>query len=831
LPHTVVIGAGRNGILESTPAGDDKPDVITGYETSPTCGPTTADRVVEPLSGGNGRADTTAIDDDVQLVAVGQPVSPGQAIIAPGPDGVVDSLPAGDDRAQFPGQIAKPSFITENNGGDGVVETAATGDDVQLIPVGQTGVAAFVAIIAPGPNGMIDTQPLGDEVYVSPDCGSNTAADGPERLVRFESRRAGEFQRMWAVRMDRVVAGGDFGKILLYPGDDVELSFVQDVDHDGILAQAEFVYGSSDTMRDTDGDGLDDFAEVAVGWTVGVAGQPLQKVFPSPAVRDSDGDGLSDWQEQDLSRYITNPATFIQIFGSAPDPNHPKSSNPRLKDTDGDGIDDKVELDGYLVGVAIRAGNDDRAQSEALGDDVQKAFVGAQVFDPGHANGGVVILPGPNRVIDSVALGDDVRSNGFTVRTNPLNPDHDGDTRPDGQERDLGGDPTNANDPDDFRDSDRDGLSDAEEEDLGWDVVVHPLTGGAQTRHVTSNKFVPDTDLDGLPDLLERLIGSDPTREDTDGDGISDYNEFGRFADYVDLGLRFPGFVLDGTDSAAYGTNLNRVDTDGDTLSDRFELEEGWRVFAFGDEAPREVHPSPLFPDSDLDGLRDDAEFILKTDPHDADTDDDERLDGVDIAHCRSNGALCIPVPGSCSDCEGSNPLRPDIAVTITYEFVGISGIDSQTHEGSGDPTDNQLDWDFRFGFRVPGSELYDTTTFTFRDEDVPSGPNAPDCPARAFCNSCTLTSGLLPEFYPTVRRSTTIAMVPGDILILEGDISDVEVCSTPPTVSGRATLLEWKTFDSLRSEGSFLLPVALTPSMDTALQFTADLRVLVEVR
>lgn len=834
LPHTVVIGAGRNGMLESTPAGDDRPDVITGYETSPTCGPGTADLVIEPLSGGNARADTAAIDDDVQLVAVGQPVAPGQAIVGPGPDGVVDAIPTGDDRAQFPGQIAKPSFITENNGGDGVVETAATGDDVQLIPVGQTGVAAFVAIIGPGPNGLIDTQPAGDEVYISPDCGANSTADGPERLVRFENRRSGEFQRTWIARMDRRVAGGDFGKVLLYPGDDVEISFVQDVDHDGLLAQAEFVYGSSDTLRDSDGDEIDDFAEVSVGWTVGVTGKPLQQVFPSPAVPDSDGDGLTDLQEQDLRRYFVNNMTaYAQIFGNT----NLVSSNPRLKDSDGDGIDDKVELDGFLVAVAIRAGNDDRAQSEALGDDVQKAFVGAQVFDPGHANGGVVILPGPNRVIDSVALGDDVRSNGFSVRTSPLNPDHDGDTRPDGQERDLGGDPTNANDSDDFRDSDRDGLSDAEEEDMGWDVVIHPLTGSAQTRHVTSNKFVPDTDLDGLPDLLERLLGSDPTREDTDADGITDYNEFGHFADYVDLGLRFPGFVLDGRDSAAYGTNLNRVDTDGDTLTDRFELEEGWRVFAYGDATPREVNPSPLFPDSDLDGLRDDDEFTLKTDPHDADTDDDERLDGVDIAHCRSTGALCIPVPGSCTDCEGSNPLRPDIAVTISYSSVRISNL--VWNGGAGQPRPENFDWYFTYGFAVPGTGIYEDYSELFTIRDIETG--SPNCPVRSLCDACQLADERAPNYsWPVedqLRR--TITMVPGDVLILSGVTLEAIQCFPPDDdeddnsygSSGSASFLETYTFEALTSSGSFFEPFQTRTSTSALLTFDAEVFVLVQVR
>ncbi|MGE3181860.1 MAG: hypothetical protein AB7N71_09530, partial [Phycisphaerae bacterium] len=483
LPHDVVISAGANGILESSPGDDDRLDVITGYETSPTCGRETPDQIIEPLTGGDGVVSTLATDDDVQLVAFGASATPGTPMIAPGPDGVVDSFPGGDDLAVFPGQIAKPSAIADD--GDGVADTEALGDDVQLVPVGTTGLANRTPIVGPGPNGFIDTPTAGDDVFVSADCGG-AAADGQEILVRFENRRSGEFQRTWAFQIDRAIqAGGDFGAVMLYPGDDIGLAFVQDVDNDGVLAQIEFVYGSSDTLDDTDDDGLDDFVEISVGWTVGVQGAPLTKVFPNPSVPDSDGDGLTDYEEQNLSRYVTNAAVFTQIYGVAPNPDQPIATIPRLADSDGDGISDKEELDGYIIGHSIRAGANEVANSEALGDDVQKVFVGSAVNNTA-VNGGIVILPGPNRVIDSVATGDDFLDVGRVVWTNPLDPDHDGDTRVDGLERDLGGDPTNTNDPDDFRDTDRDGLSDAEEEDLGWTVTVFNGAGQVTSRFVTS---------------------------------------------------------------------------------------------------------------------------------------------------------------------------------------------------------------------------------------------------------------------------------------------------------------------------------------------------------
>lgn len=45
------------------------------------------------------------------------------------------------------------------------------------------------------------------------------------------------------------------------------------------------------------------------------------------------------------------------------------------------------------------------------------------------------------------------------------------------------------------------------------------------------NKFIPplDTDKDNLPDDVEMSYGTDPFKADTDGDGISDYDEINKF--------------------------------------------------------------------------------------------------------------------------------------------------------------------------------------------------------------------------------------------------------------------------------------------------------------
>ncbi len=62
-----------------------------------------------------------------------------------------------------------------------------------------------------------------------------------------------------------------------------------------------------------------------------------------------------------------------------------------------------------------------------------------------------------------------------------------------------------------------------------------------------------DVDLDGLSDDQEKQLGTDPKKIDTDGDGVSDYDEVN-----------------------TYHTNPLKVDTDGDGFSDGAELRRGY---------------------------------------------------------------------------------------------------------------------------------------------------------------------------------------------------------------------------------------------------------------
>ena len=106
-----------------------------------------------------------------------------------------------------------------------------------------------------------------------------------------------------------------------------------------------------------------------------------------------------------------------------------------------------------------------------------------------------------------------------------------------------------------------------------------------------------DTDGDGLPDSVERALGLDPTKPDTNGNGVLDGNE-----DYDGDGLSNLAEIILGTDP-------KRADTDGDGLSD------GAEVYQYG--------TNPLKVDTDMDGLSDGDEIKRGTNPLLADSDGD----------------------------------------------------------------------------------------------------------------------------------------------------------------------------------------------------------------
>ena len=385
----------------------------------------------------------------------------------------------------------------------------------------------------------------------------------------------------------------------------------RDSDGDGLKDSEEDAIGTDPFDPDTDGGGAEDGAEVDAGTN------PLDPA-DDVQILDSDSDGLSDADE-------------LNIYGT--DPNNP--------DTDGGGIYDGVEV---AAGTDPLDPADDVQFIDSDGDglsDAEEAAIGTDPNNPDTDGEGLtdgdevnIYLTNPlDRNTDKDGINDRIEIE-FKF-TDPLNPDTDGDGLTDGQEASssgIGTDPLNpdtdsggTNDGDEIVagtdpfdpaddistvDSDGDGLTDVEEDAIGTDPFnpdtdfggvndgdevaagTDPLNGA------DDNPPAVDSDGDGLSDIEEAVLGTDPANPDTDGEGLSDGDEVN-----------------------VYGTDPLSRNTDRDGINDRIEIE-----FKGTD---------PLNPDTDFDGLTDGEEASasgIGTDPLNPDTDGGGTIDGDEVA-------------------------------------------------------------------------------------------------------------------------------------------------------------------------------------------------------
>ncbi|HUR25102.1 MAG TPA: hypothetical protein VM327_03695 [Candidatus Thermoplasmatota archaeon] len=199
------------------------------------------------------------------------------------------------------------------------------------------------------------------------------------------------------------------------------------------------------------------------------------------------------------------------------------------------------------------------------------------------------------------------------------------------------------------KDADGDGLRDGTEKE--WPTILVDYADRRVRLHPTSEVGVVDTDGDGLSDFDEFFRKTDPRDPDTDGDGLTDCQET---IHTVRAECEDPTFA--GDYDKGFGTNPARADSDpgpvrylnqagrftdetgtlvggrvdwGDGLTDGQEV-RGY-VIDLGGGRTRNVTSDPRDPDSDDDGLEDGEESILYGgDPMVMDTDGDGCDDGRD---------------------------------------------------------------------------------------------------------------------------------------------------------------------------------------------------------
>jgi hypothetical protein len=401
-------------------------------------------------------------------------------------------------------------------------------------------------------------------------------------------------------------------------------------------------------------------------------------------------------------------------------------------------------------------------------------------------------MPGFDGTIASLPGGDDIvvpGGRGQKLETSdPLHPDTDMDGLRDGLERVRGSSPNDPGDTEVTGDSDQDGLTD-NIEDSGWAIVWTDANGLHGPVGVSSNPFVPDTDFDGLPDYAERHMpcfaaptcdmnicsndsavtcGSpgdcvpecptDPTRADTDRDGISDFDElsaeqFSMLARFNDF---FAGYFVDGSDSRKYGTDPRSFDTDDDGLSDDFELFVGWAVVR-SDGTVTQAFSDPTKQDSDGDGLADNQERTRLTDPTEPDTDSDGRTDGQEVL-------------------VGSNPLLPDVTVAVTYAYMEAGG----HFDGVG----NRADWVWRF-YAQHSSQPFPGDTLS--DPSTGCGPTPGAFGEFIYFPGCAECQSNGYDFNLN-RRSTaskTYSLSPGEAIVLNGWIVNENNCPATDGIQG----------------------------------------------
>jgi uncharacterized repeat protein (TIGR01451 family) len=178
----------------------------------------------------------------------------------------------------------------------------------------------------------------------------------------------------------------------------------------------------------------------------------------------------------------------------------------------------------------------------------------------------------------------------------------------------------------------------------------------------TADEGCQDTDGDGLPDDVEIAIGTNPNDADSDDDGVPDGQEPSVGVDTDGDGL-INGLdpdsdndgLFDGTEMgkgcSGPGTDVSKghcrpdgdmgatktdpldADTDDGGVSDGSEDTNLNGVLDPGETDPTTGHGSDDKgnTDSDGDGLSDDLETFIGTDPNDADSDDDGVLDGQEV--------------------------------------------------------------------------------------------------------------------------------------------------------------------------------------------------------
>ena len=399
----------------------------------------------------------------------------------------------------------------------------------------------------------------------------------------------------------------------------------EEEEHNNLL---EFEADTHPYLEDTDADGMLDGWE----WIYG-----LNPLNPADAGADPDQDGVINRLEYNN----TAAGAYIEVDNIT-------HTNPKLNDTDGDGLLDGEELFNYLT---------DPTYNDTDGDGMPDGWEVKYGLNP---------LDSADALLDSDNDGFDYNWDGnlsgeeytnlfeYLNGTDPTNGDTDGDGMSDGWEVYWGFQPKNSSDS--LLDVDNDGLINLYEfnnshiDDFDENVISPDAIFG-------SNPLLKDTDGDLIEDGEECFSGNDtyvtdPSNPDSDDDGMPDGWEFLNSLDPfnpadADEDLDDDGWDFDRNGTIEFselytnyeeylnGSDPRNNDTDGDGMPD------GWEAY-YGLNPNSEADSSLDFDsdgyDADGDGeispdekFTNYEEFLMDSNPSQADTDGDNCTDGWEI--------------------------------------------------------------------------------------------------------------------------------------------------------------------------------------------------------
>lgn len=534
----------------------------------------------------------------------------------------------------------------------------------------------------------------------------------------------------------------------------LSLDGVQDLDADGLADSLEnLVYGTDPQRMDTGGSGIPDGWLVRYGFDPREPGiearptaKPPAKALPEaygnqwparfvPSLQQAYAHGRpADWNESARGPYESGldptawdagadgiPDGWLLFYGL--DPRDPglasktlapagglsvreafeHNTDPRKADTDLDGLDDRVEVDGPLdpKRSGARFKPTDPSRADTAGTGVCDGYLVAFGLDP----------------LQPASANSDMDGDGATTRQ-----EHDWSRERHGPEacKGKGVDPTRL----------RSGPSAIPD---GW-LLRHgldPMRDGIDTNRTQEAASDPGPAggaalTDGLANLALTVLdeyrvnrpsdwdearrgpwwgGTDPTKADTDGDGLGDAWEL--------RGLRVRVSTEPGTPAGPYLTSSDptRQDTDRDGLPDAQEVDVAGRGPAAGGAT------DPRRWDTDFDGLDDgrEVELGLGLDPARADTIGDLLPDGrrLQMLQQRSQGYARDPAydypgePGRPRDVSEWADLAPGAAsLAKPVRGAALAGLLGPRGDLDADGAVNVLDQDIEGDGLLNGWEV-----------------------------------------------------------------------------------------------------------------------------